>query len=215
MKILQETKEWIAVVKPPELVSEQVGDGSGLGDLLAERNGGYIGVLHRMDRGVGGVTVYAKTKEAAARLSEAVREHRMEKRYLAIAEGIPDTPAGELRDLLFYDRAHNKVYPVKRKRNGVKEAVLQYKVLKTAVHPVTNEPLSLIEVTPLTGRTHQIRVQLASRGLPLAGDRKYGGHGTHGIALACSRITIPAYRNESAVTVTYTPEGEPWGWFVM
>lgn len=213
MKILQETKEWIAVIKPPELVSEQVGDGSGVGDLLAKRNGGYIGVLHRMDRGVGGVTVYAKTKESAARLSEAVREHRMEKHYLAVAEGVPETPTGELRDLLFYDRSRNKVYPVKRTRNGVKEAILQYRVLKNIEHPVTKEPLSLIEVTPLTGRTHQIRVQFASRGLPLSGDRKYGGHGTLGIALACSRITIPAYKSESAVTVSFTPEGEPWDWF--
>lgn len=213
MKILQETKEWIAVIKPPELISEQVGDGSGLGDLLAARNGGYIGVLHRMDRGVGGVTVYAKTKESASRLSEAVREHRMEKRYLAIAEGIPEAPTGEMQDLLFYDRSRNKVYPVNRKRNGVKEALLQYRVIKTVEHPIEKAPISLIEVIPFTGRTHQIRVQFASRGLPLLGDRKYGGHGTLGIALACSRITVPAHKDQSAATVTYTPEGEPWDWF--
>ena len=71
MEILWETDDLIAVVKPPELVSEQVGDGSGLGDLLAERNGGYVGVIHRMDRGVGGVTVYAKNREMAAILSAA------------------------------------------------------------------------------------------------------------------------------------------------
>ncbi len=208
MEILWETDDLIAVVKPPELVSEQVGDGSGLGDLLAERNGGYIGVIHRMDRGVGGVTVYAKTREMAAELSEAVREHRLEKVYLAVTQGIPTEESGELRDLLFYDRRKNKVYTVDRKRNGVKEAILRYRVLKTAVHPQTQQPVALVEVTPVTGRTHQIRVQFASRKLPLLGDRKYGGTGKDGIALVCHRITLPDGKR-----VLYTPSGSPWDWF--
>ena len=208
MEILWETDDLIAVVKPPELVSEQVGDGSGLGDLLAERNGGYVGVIHRMDRGVGGVTVYAKNREMAAILSAAVREHRMEKVYLAVTQGIPDEASGELRDLLYYDRRKNKVYPVDRKRNGVKEAILQYRVLKTAIHPQTQQPLALMEVTPVTGRTHQIRVQFASRKLPLLGDRKYGGTGNSGISLACHRITLPDGKK-----VIYQPTGSPWDWF--
>ena len=208
MEILWETDDLIAVVKPPELVSEQVGDGSGLGDLLAERNGGYVGVIHRMDRGVGGVTVYAKNREMAAILSAAVREHRMEKVYLAVTQGIPDDVSGELRDLLYYDRRKNKVYPVDRKRNGVKEAILQYRVLKTAVHPQTQQPLALVEVTPVTGRTHQIRVQFASRKLPLLGDRKYGGTGNSGISLACHSITLPDGKK-----VIYQPAGSPWDWF--
>lgn len=214
MEILWETKSVIAVVKPPELVSEQVGDGSGLGDLLAARNGGYIGVIHRMDRGVGGVTVYAKRKDAAAKLSEEVREHRLEKVYLAVIEGIPDTPEGEWKDLLYYDRSRGKVFPVKRMRGGVKEAILQYRVLKTATDPQTERPVALVEVTPLTGRTHQIRVQFASRGLPLLGDRKYGGHGSLGISLACHRITLPPMDGQDGKTVTYAPTGTPWDWFV-
>ncbi len=208
MEILWETDDLIAVVKPPELVSEQVGDGSGLGDLLAERNGGYVGVIHRMDRGVGGVTVYAKNREMAAILSAAVREHRMEKVYLAVTQGIPDEVSGELRDLLYYDRRKNKVYPVDRKRNGVKEAILQYRVLKTTVHPQTQQPLALVEVTPVTGRTHQIRVQFASRKLPLLEDRKYGGTGNSGISLVCHRITLPDGKK-----VIYQPTGSPWDWF--
>ena len=213
MEILWETKSLIAVVKPPHLVSEQVGDGSGLGDLLAEKNGGYIGVIHRMDRGVGGVTVYAKTKNAAARLSEEVREHRLEKVYLAVVEGCPEASEGDLRDLLYYDRQRNKVFPVKRQRNGVKEAILQYRVLKTAVDPQTEKTVSLVEVTPLTGRTHQIRVQFASRGLPLLGDRKYGGHGSLGISLACHRVALPPMDGHDAKTVIYHPTGAPWDWF--
>ena len=213
MEILWETKSLVAVVKPPELVSEQVGNGTGLGDLMAQRNGGYIGVIHRMDRGVGGVTVYAKTKEAAAKLSEDVREHRMEKVYLAVVEGVPDPAEGELRDLLYYDRQRNKVFPVKRARNGVKEAILQYRVLKTVQNPQTEQPISLLEVTPLTGRTHQIRVQFASRRLPLLGDRKYGGHGALGISLACYSITLPSMDGEDAKKVVFRPSGAPWDWF--
>ena len=203
----------MAVIKPPEMVSEQVGNGSGLGDILAERNSGYIGVIHRMDRGVGGVTVYAKTPHAAAWLSEVVREHRLHKVYLAITEGIPETPEGELQDLLYYDRQKNKVYPVQRKRNGVKEAVLKYRVLETAVHPATGKLLALIAVTPVTGRTHQIRVQFASRKYPLLGDRKYGGHGSDGISLACHKITIPAYQGIKEQKVQYLPSKMPWSLF--
>ena len=212
MEVLLETKEYLAVVKPADLVSEQVGDGTGLGDLLAERNGGYIGVIHRMDRGVGGATVYAKNRAAAARLSEDVREGRMKKTYLAVTEGIPDALEGELRDLLFYDRKRNKVFVVDRKRNGVKEAILWYRVQKTALHPETGEPIALLEVQPITGRTHQIRVQFASRGLPLLGDRKYGGHGKSGISLACHRIEIPAGGKNPEQTVCYEPLGAPWDW---
>ena len=213
MEIRKETKDWIVAVKPPELVSEAVGDGSGMGDLLAERNNGYIGVIHRMDRGVGGVTVYAKNKSAAAWLSEEVRLHRMEKVYLAVSEGIPEEMEGELRDLLFFDRGRNKVFPVQRQRKGVKEAILRYRVLKTAVDPQTERPVALLEVVPITGRTHQIRVQLATRGYPLVGDRKYGGHGSDGIALACHRITVPARGKEQSYTAEYTPDGRPWDLF--
>jgi len=212
MEILLETKDYIAVVKPADTVSEQVGDGTGLGDLLAERNGGYIGVLHRMDRGVGGVTVYAKNPASAAHLSEAVREGKMKKTYLAVTEGIPESPEGELRDLLFYDRKRSKVFVVDRKRSGVKEAILRYRVLKTGIHPDTNAALALIEVHPITGRTHQIRIQFASRRLPLLGDRKYGGHGKGGISLVCHRIEIPADGENQAQMVCFEPSGEPWDW---
>ncbi len=212
MEILLETKDYLAVVKPSEMVSEQVGDGTGLGDLLAERNGGYIGVIHRMDRGVGGVTLYAKNRTSAACLSELVRVGRLKKTYLAVTEGIPESSEGELRDLLFYDRKRSKVFVVDRKRNGVKEAILRYRVLKTALHPETNQELALIEVYPITGRTHQIRVQFASRRLPLLGDRKYGGHGKGQISLACHRIEIPADGVHPEQTVCYEPSGEPWSW---
>ena len=136
----------------------------------------------------------------------------MKKTYLAVTEGIPEAPEGELRDLLFYDRKRNKVFVVDRKRNGVKEAILRYRVVKTAIHPETSAPIALLEVHPITGRTHQIRVQFASRRLPLLGDRKYGGHGKSGISLACHRIEIPADGKNAPQNVCYEPFGEPWDW---
>ena len=201
MEIRKETKDWIVAVKPPELVSEVVGDGSGMGDVLAEKNGGYVGVIHRMDRGVGGITVYAKNPKAAAWLSEEVRLHRMEKVYLAVTEGIPEAAEGELRDLLYYDRGRNKVFPVKRERKGVKEAVLDYSVLDS------REARSLLRVCLHTGRTHQIRVQLASRGMPLVGDRRYGAPaGREALALYCYRLSFLHPNGKAPLDFTSLPE---------
>ena len=213
MEILFENREYLVAVKPPELISEQTERGDGFGDLLAARNGGYIGVIHRLDKGVGGVMIYAKTPSAAAWLSQAAQEHRLGKRYLAVTEGIPEAKAGELRDLLYYDRGRNKVFPVSRERRGVKQAILTYEVLATAEHPESGKPLALIAVHPVTGRTHQIRVQFASRQFPLLGDRKYGGSGNTGISLWCESVTAPAHGGTDAKTVSRLPNGAPWDWF--
>lgn len=210
--ILAETPELTVAVKPPGLISEQTPDGTGFADLLATRNGGYIGTVHRLDRGVGGVMLYARTPEAAARLSRAAQEHQLGKEYLAVLEGVPQSPTGELRDLLYYDRARGKAFAVGRQRKGVKEAVLLYRVIRTRPHPETGRPLSLVSVRPLTGRTHQIRVQFASRRLPLLGDRRYGGSGDTGISLWCRSITLPAHNGAPQRTYALDPTGAPWDW---
>ena len=212
MHILQETPDYIIAVKPAGLLSEQAPDGSGFADLLAAQNGGYIGTVHRLDRGVGGVMLYAKTPSAAARFSYAAKEHRLKKEYLAVLEGAPENSAGELRDLLYHDWSKNKTFVVHRSRRGVKEAVLTYRVLQTRAHPQTGATLTLVSVTPVTGRTHQIRVQFASRQMPLLGDRRYGGSGNTGIALWCRSITLPADGNKPEQTVSYNPSGVPWDW---
>lgn len=218
MNIIAETAEWIAVEKPPSLVSECTDDGKGLGNLLAQRNGGYIGVIHRLDRGVGGVILYAKTPDCAAELSRAAQEHCLSKRYLAVVEGALTQTAEEaveLRDLLFFDRRKNKTYAVERRRNGVKEAILRYRCLD--VKTVDGAPLSLVEVEPVTGRTHQIRAQFATRRMPVLGDRRYGGSPLKredgGVALICHTVTVPPVGTSPEVTVKTSPVGDPWDWF--
>ena len=120
--------------------------------------------------------VYAKTQKAAAKLSRDISEHRFYKEYLAILHGVPEENSGTLCDLLFHDRAKNKSYAVKRERSGVKKAELEYKLLETK--EIKGEKYSLLRVVLHSGRAHQIRVQFASRKMPLSGDRKYGAKDT-------------------------------------
>ena len=127
---------------------------------------GEIYPIHRLDKNVGGVMVYARTKKAAAALSEAVREGTMIKEYVAVVHGIPPE-TGDWEDLLFKDSRKNKVFVVKRQRAGVKPARLSYQLL----HGGEN---ALVRIRLYTGRSHQIRVQFSSRGYPLVGDHKYG-----------------------------------------
>ena len=210
MNILYEDNELTVAVKPTELLSEQSPDKSGFADLLATRNqNGYIGVIHRLDRGVGGVMVYARTPVAAARLSEAVRDHTLKKEYLAIVHGVPNEKSGRLCDLLFHDRFKNKTFVVDRSRRGVKEAILDYEVQKSIEHPSLGM-LSLIRIKLLTGRTHQIRVQFSSRGYPLLGDRKYGAPSHAPIGLFSCRLTLPHPKTHLEMTFEAEPIDEIW-----
>lgn len=169
MKILFEDGGIIVCVKPCGLLSQSDSGGAdNMVTCLENLTGGDIYPLHRLDREVGGVMVFAKTKPAAAALSRDIAERRFKKEYLAMVHGVPDAESGVFRDLLFKDSRRNKVYTVSRMRKGVREAELCYSVIET------KGEYSLISVILKTGRTHQIRVQFASRGMPLAGDRRYG-----------------------------------------
>lgn len=148
-------------------------------------------VLHRLDTAVGGLMVYAKGQKAAATLSKAIAEGRFHKRYLAVVAG--DAKAalgneGELFDYLFKDSKKNKSFAVKKKRQGVKEARLKFEVLATCEYEGC--VLTLLSITLLTGRTHQIRVQFSSRGFPLWGDGKYGSRIKGDIALFSKELTF-------------------------
>jgi len=128
----------------------------------------YLGLVHRLDRPVGGVMVFAKTSKAASRLSDAVRQRTMERGYLAVVRGTPPEEQGVLEHYLIKDSRENKVYTVPPHYKNAKKAVLKYKTM------AKTKNLSLLYVKLHTGRPHQIRVQLSAVGCPLYGDQKYG-----------------------------------------
>lgn len=128
----------------------------------------YLGLVHRLDRPVGGVMVFAKTSKAASRLSDAIRRQAFDKKYLAVVRGIPSKDQDRLEHYLLKDHRKNQVYSVSADQKQAKKAVLEYKVVGKA------EGLSLLSIQLHTGRPHQIRVQLSTIGHPLYGDQKYG-----------------------------------------
>ena len=202
MEILEQNAAYVVCIKPAGIPSQ----GEGLDAMpvrLAAEVGGEIYPVHRLDQAVGGVMVYARTKQAAAALSRAIQEGRMEKDYLAVLTKPMAEASGTLRDLLYHDRVKNKTYVVKRKRNGVKEAVLDYETLASGAEG------TLVRVHLHTGRTHQIRVQFASRGCPLAGDGKYGGKGSTPL-LWSYRLAFPDPRDGTMRIFERRPEGSAW-----
>ena len=161
MDILFSDKAIAVCVKPVGLDAEHE-----MPEALIAALGGEIFPIHRLDKNVGGVMVYARTKQAAAALSKAVQEGTMVKEYVAMVHGTPPEQ-GDWTDLLWKDSGKNKVFVVKRERKGVKKARLEF-------HRLTEDTQSLVRIRLHTGRSHQIRVQFASRGFPLVGDHKYG-----------------------------------------
>jgi len=163
----------------------------------------YLGLVHRLDRPVGGVMVFAKTSKAAGRLSEQVRSKEMQKEYLAVVNGRVMPEQGEWRDYLLKNQEKNKSRVVTEKTKNAKEAVLEYKVLKYA----EEIDLSVVQVLLHTGRHHQIRVQFSSRNHSLYGDQKYGGRG-HGkqIALWAYRLTFKHPVRKEMLSFSCMPE---------
>ena len=162
MEILYATKDLVACLKPVGVDSEK-----GVPELLTEQLGGTFYPVHRLDQGVGGLMVFARTPQAAAGMSKLIAQGALSKTYLALVHGCPEEPEGRMEDLLWKDSRKNKVFVVKRQRAGVKKAALSYRVMRKGEE-------SLVKVLLETGRSHQIRVQFASRGFPLVGDHKYG-----------------------------------------
>ena len=194
MIILYEDNQIAAVVKPVGVSSEEAQEGMSVPALLRahwNNEKAYVGVIHRLDTGVSGVMVYAKTPAAAAELSRQVQERTMIKEYRCVCAGIPEPMQGEMRDFLFKDSKKGKVFPVKGARKGAKEAILEYEVEKTGtLADAENTPVALCRVLLHTGRTHQVRVQFASRKHPLLGDGKYGSRVKGNIHLQCARVAF-------------------------
>ena len=168
MDFLYQDADIVVAVKPPRVLSTDELDG--MPDLVRQAlrdPKADVRTVHRLDRVVSGLMVLARNAAAASELSRQIRENEFKKEYMAVLHGCPDTPEGTLRDLLGRDKARKMTYVAPAPGKGIQEAVLDYQILaKTA-------EFSKVRIQLHTGRTHQIRVQFASRDLPLVGERKY------------------------------------------
>ena len=209
MEIIYQDSRVVVAVKPAGLLSTD--EPGGMPFLLRQALGtDCIRTVHRLDAQTGGVMVFARSRMAASLLSQQVRERRFSKCYLAAVHGTPQPQSGEMRDLLGRDSVRRVTSVADTPSAGTREALLTYETLDTA------GGLSLVRVQLHTGRTHQIRVQFASRGLPLAGDRKYGlpEDGIAPLALWAYRLSFAHPQTGQEMSFTCPPpETEPWARF--
>lgn len=215
MKILYEDNHIIVVEKIVNIPSQS--DKTGDKDMLTlikeylkekyQKPGNvYLGLVHRLDRPVGGVMVFAKTSKSASRLSEEVRNKTFKKEYLVICNGKMEKEKDTLVDYLWKDEKKNTSYVVKQAKKNAKEAVLDYEVLGYN----EKENLSILRINLHTGRHHQIRVQLSSRMHAIYGDNKYHGRGAGtGICLWAYKLTIvhPTTKEEMSFVDLPEPKG--------
>ena len=214
LKVIYEDNHIIVVEKPVNIPSQ--GDKTGDVDMLTiikeylkekynKPGNVYLGLIHRLDRPVGGVMVFAKTSKAAARLSEQVRDKVFKKKYLVIANGKFDKETGVLSDYLLKNERKNMSRVVSEGTKNSKYAELDYEVLKYD----EELNLSVLKINLHTGRHHQIRVQLSSRNHSIYGDQKYGGRG-HGkqICLWAYELTINHPITKEEMTFKSIPKME-------
>ena len=215
--ILYEDNHLILVQKPVNIPVQ--GDQSGDKDLLTrlkedikyryqKKGNVYLGLVHRLDRPVGGTMVFAKTSKAASRLSDQVRRNAMKRTYFAVVNGKPKKASNRLVDYLYKNRQKNIVSIVSENHKEGKKAVLDYSVI------AYKDGLSLVSVQLQTGRPHQIRVQLAGIGTSIWGDQKYGAQYSkvgQQIALWANSLTISHPVQKTPITVeSLLPEAYPW-----
>ena len=210
MEILYQNANILVCIKPARVLSTD--EPGGLPGLVREALGdpkADVRTVHRLDRVVSGVMVLARNANAASELSRQIREDQFRKEYLAVVHGRPENPEGTLRDLLARDKARRMTFVAEAPGKGVQEAALSYRVLKYA------EEMSLVRVRLHTGRTHQIRVQFASRKHPLYGDGKYGSRQKGSIALqSCGlRFVHPDTGKPMAFSLPL-PAAAPWKEFL-
>ena len=221
LPVLYEDNHCLAVDKPAGLLAQ--GDATGeptvvdearayLKEKYAKPGNVFVGLVHRLDRPTSGVVLLARTSKAAARLADQFRDGTVEKTYRAIVEGSPEADDGEWRDTLRKDERRNVVEIVPPGTPGGRDAALAFRVVERG--PQT----SWLEVRPLTGRGHQIRVQLASRGLPIVGDQKYGARttvraldGKTRVGLHAERLRFNHPTRPEAISVAAPPPAD-WPW---
>lgn len=215
LEILYEDNHVIVVFKPSNILSQE--DNTHDKDMLTlikeylkekynKPGNVYLGLVHRLDRPVQGVMVFAKTSKAAARLTKQVKNHEFQKQYLAIINGILDEKKGEFCDHL--EKLENGNSVVSDSRHG-KESILKYEVLKEV------NDLSLVEIELITGRHHQIRVQFSSRGYPLVGDQRYGSQDKKQICLCSYYLSfIHPITKERLIFERFPEKNDDWNLFL-
>lgn len=206
MHVLYEDKDIICVEKPVGTPVQP--DPSGDTDLMTivkdAKKIPALYLVHRLDRAVGGVVLLAKNARAAAKWSAAFAEHRVEKVYYLVVSGVPQDE-GEMRDFIRKESAASKAFITKSAHGGAKEAHLSYKTLARAEDAGT--PCALVRVQLTTGRFHQIRVQFASRGMPLFGDGKYGSR-----KKGCRTALFATALNGEGIAVSLMLPREEYPW---
>ncbi|NIK77681.1 23S rRNA pseudouridine1911/1915/1917 synthase [Paenibacillus castaneae] len=218
--ILYEDNHVLAVVKPPGILSQE--DETGDPDMLSllkqdlkERynkpGNVFLGLVHRLDRMVGGVMVFAKTSKAASRLSESVRNRDFGKTYVCVVQGTPAKQQARLTHYIRKDSKQNQVTVFNKPTPEAKEAILEYEIV------AASERCSLIAIRLHTGRPHQIRAQMAHIGCPLVGDLKYGSRPTSNIdsiALWSTSVSAPHPVTKETMSFHSIPSGSvAWSWW--
>lgn len=223
IKILYEDNHLLGVEKPANIPVQE--DISGDGDFLSllkqyikekynKKGEAFIGMVHRLDRPVGGAMIFARTSKAASRLSEQIRTRQVQKTYLAVVEGSFPSSAGTYHNYLLKNRDDNIVKVVSRDTTGSQEAILNYQVI------AGHDGKSLVKIDLETGRPHQIRVQFSHNGHPLVGDGKYGQADRRGftkhLALWSFQMAFRHPVKDEIIHITSNPPKEtPWNLFLM
>ncbi len=212
LEILYEDRDIIAVYKPAgvPVQTKRIGtpdiENAVRNHIASEDNGQvpYLGMIHRLDQPVEGITLFAKNKRAAAVLSKELQENKMKKIYLAVTDGIPKQEEGVLIDWILFDRKKNLSEIVKENKAGAKKAELTYKLIDKV------NGMSKIEIYLKTGRHHQIRVQMANAGMPLVGDHKYRAQDDGGRfpALCASELEFKHPRTDKMIHLKVLPKNK-------
>ena len=214
IRILYKDDMLAVAVKPAGVLSQpdRTGEDS-MVTLLKAQLGREVFPVHRLDRAVGGLMIFAMTRQAAGKLSALVTSDAFEKEYTAVVHGAPAEEKGELLDWLFHDSRRNLTSVVPSSQKDAKEARLAYTLLAKDMEG----EYSLVRIRLYTGRTHQIRVQFASRSMPIAGDGKYGARDRMGLALWSSRLSFRHPVRKKTMTFEAMPDNtvSPWDRFSL